>query len=137
VYAVYGVFGMVAYGGLSRMAFAWRLRSMSTAPAANSRPPSAKAAMMMPTLAPLDRPGFGQFEVTVSAMPVAPAICVPVTRSVVLKVVVTVVVGIAEVVRGTLVTVSVTGTPKSLHAAMMYEKIGFWSFVSHACGTSS
>lgn len=88
---------------------------MSTAPAANRIPPRANEAMMMPTLAPLDRPGFGQSEVIVSAAPVAPASCVFVT----LSVVVTVVVGSVDVVSGALVVVRVTCTLNSLHAAIM------------------
>lgn len=72
------MFGTSAYGVLSGLNFVLRLRNMSTAPAANRRPPSANAAMMIPTLAPLDKPGFGQSEVIVSGIPVAPANCVPV-----------------------------------------------------------
>lgn len=131
------MFGTSVYGVLSGMAFVWRLLNMSTAPTANSRPPSAKAAIMMPTLAPLDRPVLGQSEVILSAIPVAPATCVPVVLIVVLKVLVTVAVDMVDVISDTLVVERVIRTPKSLHAAMMYEKIGAWSVVSHACGTSS
>ena len=125
MYCVYGVYGTSEV--LSEMSFVLRLLNISTAQAANIIPPRTKAAMMIPALAPLDRFGFGQVEVTASGIPVAPASCVPVTFSVVssvvlrvaLIVVVTVVVGIVDVVSATLVVDRATSTPTSLHAALI------------------
>lgn len=126
---VYGVYGTSEV--LAERSFVLRLLSMSTAPAANTIPPIAKAAIMIPILAPLDKLGLGQAEVTAAGTPVAPATCVPVTLSevpsavssvvlrVVLIVVVTVVVGIIDVVSATLVVDRATGTPTSLHAALI------------------
>jgi hypothetical protein len=86
---------------------------MITAPAANRRPPSAKAAMIMPMLAPVDRPCFEQ--VVLSAIAPAEAVPVPVTFSVEVMVAV----GVVDVVSGTLVVVSVISIENPLQAAIM------------------
>jgi hypothetical protein len=91
-----------------------RFRSMINAPAAKSTPPKQNAPIIIPILAPLDKPCFGQSDVTASAIPVAPTDAV----AVILVVAVTVVVGVLDVVRGTLVVVSsIEGKPYSEHAA--------------------
>lgn len=104
-YAVNGVYGMCGVSGNFVVnALDLRFRSMINAPAANRIPPRQKAPMMIPMLAPLDKPDFGQSDVTVSAIPVAPTDAV----AVILVVVVTVVTGVFDVVKGTLVVESVT-----------------------------
>ena len=112
---MYGVSGY-----LSEMALDLRRRSIISAPAAKRRPPRQNAPMIMPMLAALDKPGFGQsadeVAVTAAAAPVAPAAWVMVTL-----IVDALVAGTIDVVSGLLVVESVIETPKSLHAAIMYE----------------
>lgn len=113
---MYGVSGY-----LSEMALDLRRRSIISAPAAKRRPPRQNAPMIMPMLAAVDKLDFGQSEdeaaVTAVAAPVAPADWV----MVILIVDAIVATGMVDVMSGTLVVESVIETPKSLHAAIMYE----------------